>query len=157
MISQSGLYAIRAAAALARIPLGRRADARQVARAAGVPVSYVPKVLQALGQAGIVSSRKGPGGGFHLARPAAEITLWDVLERVDDPARRTGCLLGQARCSDDAPCALHRQWKSVRGDYCDLLRRTTLADMATSAANEPAESFLSTEMRRLRGRSTVNV
>lgn len=156
MISQSGLYAIRAAAALARIPLGRRTDARQVARAAGVPVSYVPKVLQALAQAGIVSSRKGPGGGFHLARPAAEVTLWDVLERVDDPARRTGCLLGHARCSDEAPCALHHQWKSVRGDYCDLLRRTTLADLATTA-NEPAASFLSTEMRRQRRRSPVNV
>jgi Rrf2 family protein len=157
VISQSGLYAIRAAAALARLPDGKRAGARQLADDAGVPASYLIKVLQALVQAGLVASQKGPGGGFRLARHPQEVTLWEVLERIDDPGRRTGCLMGHTRCSDESPCALHERWRTVRSGYCDLLRQTTIAELAAGAADVPEVPFLSTEARRLRRRSHVKV
>jgi Rrf2 family protein len=148
MITQSGLYAIRAAAALAQLPDGACKGAGRIARSAGLPASYSVKLLQVLARAGVVAAQKGPGGGFRLSRPAAQVTLWDVLEPVDDPARRNGCVLGQARCSAESRCAVHDRWSNVRGEYCEMLRRTTLADLAAHAADGPAEEFLSTSMRR---------
>jgi hypothetical protein len=78
-MSQSGLYAIRAAAALARLPAGACAGAGRVAEAAGIPPSDLVKVLQSLARAGVVASRKGPGGGFRLSRPR--------VAPADDPRR----------------------------------------------------------------------
>lgn len=141
MISHSGLYAIRATAVLVQVPEGAYKNVRQIAEAAQVPSSYLTKILQTLARAGVLASQKGPGGGFRLARPAAEIALWDLLEPIDDPAPWQGCLLGKTECSETAPCALHEHWKVVRGNYCETLQRTTMADLATYDAREVTEKL----------------
>ena len=130
MISRSGLYAIRAMAALARLPEGEYGATRDIARQADVPYSYLGKLLQTLAQAGLVRSQKGIGGGFCLARNAKRITLLDVLEPIDAISGQGDCLLGHTICNDKAPCALHDEWKRIRQASLRMLRRSTVADLA---------------------------
>jgi Rrf2 family protein len=145
MLSRTGIHAIRATAVLARLPEGECRGAQQVAADAGLPASYVTKVLQVLARAGVVESRKGPGGGFRLARPADAVSLWDLLEPVERVSRRVGCLLGRATCSEESPCALHDRWSGIRGGLVELLCRTTLADVARHPAGGPMEALLAAE------------
>lgn len=129
MITKTGLHAVRAMVALARLPEGVYGGAAKIAHEIRAPQNYLGKLLQALARAGLVISQKGLGGGFRLARDADEITLYDVVEPLEHLSRWSGCLLGQRECSDEAACGIHEQWKRVRNAYLRLLTRTTISDL----------------------------
>ena len=136
MITKTGLHAVRATVALARLPEGAYAGAAGVARAIGAPPNYLSKLLQGLARSGLVRSQKGLGGGFRLARDPRHISLLDVVEPIEQVSRWSGCVLGHRDCSDEAPCAIHDRWKQVRTAYLRMLGRTTIADLL--AKGEPA-------------------
>jgi Rrf2 family protein len=129
MLTKTGLHAVRAMLALARLPEGAYAGSASVAREIGAPPNYLGKLLQMLAREGLVQSQKGLGGGFRLARDPAAISLLDVVEPIEQVSRWSGCILGRPECSESAPCALHERYKKVRNDYLRLLRDTTLADL----------------------------
>ncbi|HXG08208.1 MAG TPA: Rrf2 family transcriptional regulator [Gemmataceae bacterium] len=129
MITKTGLHAVRAMVALARLPEGAYAGAGKVAREIRAPQNYLAKLLQALAREGLVVSQKGLGGGFRLARDPDEITLYDVVEPIEHISRWSGCILGRPDCSDAVPCAIHHRWKKVRNAYLGLLKQTTIADL----------------------------
>jgi Rrf2 family transcriptional regulator, iron-sulfur cluster assembly transcription factor len=130
MISKTATHAIRALIYLAALPEGTFAGAGQIAREIDAPENYLGKLLQGFSRNGLVVSQKGHGGGFRLARDPDEITLFDIVEPLDQVARKTGCLLGQRRCSDQNGCSVHPRWKKVQVTYLDFLRETTLAEIA---------------------------
>jgi len=134
MFSKSGLHAVRAMVALARLPDGDYAGAASVAEAIGAPKNYLGKLLKNLAAAGLVESQKGLGGGFRLARGAADITLFDVVEPIEHVSRWSGCILGLPACNDAAPCALHDRWKAARNAYLQMLHKTTLAELVRRSA-----------------------
>ncbi|MFW5951766.1 MAG: RrF2 family transcriptional regulator [Gemmatimonadota bacterium] len=109
--------------------------ASAIARYLGAPPNYMSKTLHALANAGILSSRRGPTGGFRLAVDPAELTLARIIEVVDDPAPKDICLIENTRCSDRSPCAVHAQWKKVSEQVWGPLRATTLADLNPSASD----------------------
>jgi Rrf2 family protein len=137
MLSKTGLHAVRAVAALAKLPEGAYAGAAHVAREIGAPQNYLGKLLKSLAEHGILESQKGMGGGFRLARPARDISLLEVVDPIERVSRWSGCILGRDACSEDNPCALHNRWKTVRDAYLRMLERTTVAELA--AKGEPAE------------------
>src|SRR6059058_5380797 len=93
MFSQTVEYALRAVVHLAdRAPEPRTTE--QIAEATRVPKAYLAKVLQGLVRAGIVRSRRGLHGGVSLARPAAELTILEVVNAVEPIARIRECPLG---------------------------------------------------------------
>ena len=112
MISKTGSLAIRALMVLTELPEGQYAGAVQIAKQLSAPANYLSKLLQSLSKTGIVESQKGLGGGFRLAKLPQKITLFDVIETVEQISRWSRCIMGQAVCSGDNPCALHHQWKS---------------------------------------------
>jgi Rrf2 family transcriptional regulator, iron-sulfur cluster assembly transcription factor len=130
MLSKTGLHAVRAMVALARLPEGTYAGAAGIARDIGAPQNYLGKLLRDLAERGLLESQKGLGGGFRLARDARKITLFDVVEPIEHLSRWSGCILGLPACSDSAPCALHDRWKAVRSAYVQMLQRTSLAELA---------------------------
>ncbi|MBA3312806.1 MAG: Rrf2 family transcriptional regulator [Planctomycetota bacterium] len=142
MFTRSGLHAIRAMTVLARLEGGAYGGTHHIASSGSIPPSYVSKVLQALVRAGLVESHKGPGGGFRLARPAERITLWETVAPFDGLSQRGGCVLGLSECSEKHPCALHDDWKDIRGKYLETMRRTTLAELNASSTNSPIRDFL---------------
>lgn len=129
MLSKTGLHAVRAMVALARLPEGAYAGAASLAADIGAPQNYLGKLLRNFAERGLLESQKGLGGGFRLARAAGDITLLDVVEPIEHISRWSGCILGLAACSDSAPCALHERWKAVRNAYVQMLQRTTLAEL----------------------------
>ena len=103
--------------------------AADIAASLGAPPNYLSKTLHALAGAGILSSRRGPTGGFRLAVQPDQLTLARIIEVVDDPAPKDMCLIDDARCSDRTPCAVHGRWKHVSQQVWGPLRGTTLADL----------------------------
>ena len=118
---------------LARVSRDMPVQAQEIANAEGIPRPALAKVLQQLARNRLVLSFKGPGGGFRMGRPPAEISLYEILAVVDGvEALDHRCAVGLAECDDLAPCPLHDSWKAVRVHLREYLKKTTLAEMATA-------------------------
>jgi Rrf2 family transcriptional regulator, iron-sulfur cluster assembly transcription factor len=124
-------YAIRAAAYLAgRYEQEGLVKLRDITEAEALPAPFLSSVLQQLVTARLLRSARGPTGGYALARPPDQITLFDVKAAVDGTAELEACAVGHDVCSDETPCPLHDSWKPIRQRITAYLRGTTLADMA---------------------------
>jgi len=129
-------YAIRALAYLARSSDRSTAQGREIARAENLPAPVLGKILQELVRKGLLDSRRGPGGGFRLARRPELITLRDVVAAIDGLDHFLECAVGLERCADDAPCPLHDTWKGLRAQVMNYLETTTLDEMARAVARK---------------------
>ena len=129
-------YAIRALVYLARFPDHGAAQGTEIAKAEGLPAPVLGKVLQELVRKGLLESRRGPGGGFRLARNPELITLRDVVAAIDGLDQFAECAVGLAGCSDNSPCPLHDTWKGIRTQLMNYLETTTLADMAAAVTGK---------------------
>jgi Rrf2 family protein len=129
MLSNTGEYALRAVIHLAEHEGEGPVRVEDVARALDVPRNYLSKILNALVKRGILVSCRGPRGGFELAMPATEISLFDVVSEFDSMEARRECLLGRGECSDANPCAVHDLWKGLATDVALFFRETKLADV----------------------------
>jgi Rrf2 family protein len=123
-------YAIRALTDLAGQPDRGFRQLQDIARAEGIPPAFLGKVLQTLVRVRLLTSSKGPGGGYRLARPPGSITLLAIKAAIDGTADLEGCASGLGRCSDDMPCPQHERFKPLRLAMKDYLSTTTVADMA---------------------------
>lgn len=131
MISKTGIHATLALTFLAELPVGEFAGASVIAKEIGAPQNYLGKLLNNLAASGLVHSQKGFGGGFRLARPAAAISVFDIVEPIDHISRWGNCFLGRGACSESDPCAVHNHWKEIREKYLRFLKSTTLADLTS--------------------------
>lgn len=125
-------YAIRALAYLAQPGAKPHAQAREIARSEHLPLPVLGKILQDLVRKGLLASKKGPGGGFRLARRANLITLRDVVAAMDGLDHFHNCAAGLPMCGDEAPCPLHDSWKVIRTQILSDLEVTTVAQMAAA-------------------------
>ncbi len=138
MISKTAEYALRAVVHIVREGKGSPMRANEVAEVLDVPSNYLSKTLHQLARAGILSSERGPRGGFRLARPPEDISLAEVLEPLDATWLESGCLLGRPECSDEGACPLHDRWKRVREPVCRFFQQTTLAEVLAEAPEDVA-------------------
>ena len=131
LLSKSCEYAIRAALHVASADRAGYTPVREISGALGIPYPFLAKIVQALTQAGLFQSMRGPSGGIALGRPAAQITLEEIVVAVDGPAVFEECVLGLPGCGDRKPCPLHDQWAPARGQVHRLFGSATLADTAS--------------------------
>ena len=103
---------------------------KEIAQAADLPAPYLAKIIQTLARKGIVVTQRGIGGGVTLARPANEISLFDLGISLDDPAVQAQCMLGTAQCSDERCCPAHKYWSAERAKIHEQLKTMTIADIA---------------------------
>ena len=138
MLSNTADYALRAVIVLAAPPRESRATdlreraalrADEIAEAIGAPRNYVAKTLNALVKAGIVSSARGPGGGFTLAESPRTLTVARIVDLFDRPRRTSMCLLGAAPCDPASPCTAHPRWSQITAARREPLTTTTIADL----------------------------
>jgi Rrf2 family protein len=97
-ISDAANLAIHAMAHIARAKAGVNQSVGEIADHQGVSEAHLSKVMQRLVKVGLLTSRRGPGGGFVLRRPADAISLLEILEAMDGPMADTKCLLGRKKC-----------------------------------------------------------
>jgi Rrf2 family protein len=125
-------YAIRALAHIAQAPKNEEVRAAEIAKKERLPGPVLAKVLQELVRKGLLKSRRGPGGGFRLARRAESIALRDVVGAIDGLDHFSECAVGLERCSDETPCPLHDTFKAIRAQVQAYLEETNIAEMAAA-------------------------
>lgn len=90
-----------------------------------ISLSYLEQLFSRLRKHGLVSSTRGPGGGYQLSRPADEITVLDVITAVDEKVDSTACE-GKANCQGDEQCLSHELWTSLSEQIQNYLGGITL-------------------------------
>ena len=128
-LSSMADYAVVTMSAAARHCGGVRVSAAQLAEETGLPVPTVQKLVSRLTAAGLLRSSRGVGGGLKLARPAAAITLADIIEAVEGPIALTACLEG-AECSVDHDCRVKAHWPVVNQALRGALAGIPLTQLA---------------------------
>lgn len=103
--------------------------ARDVARRQGVSKKYLDSLLRELTTKGLLRSQRGAGGGFVLARPAAEISMKQVIEALGGELAFTECT-GANTCDSCGACAMHELWLELKTLLNDHLDRLSLLEMA---------------------------
>jgi Rrf2 family protein len=132
MLSQTTEYALAAAVHLAEHRGEGPLRVGDIASELNIPQNYLSKILHSFARSGILSSTRGPGGGFELVRDPDEVLLADVVRSFEPKlmSPESICLLGRATCSDDDPCAAHEHWKHVRAAIQSFFSDTSLGDLA---------------------------
>ncbi len=100
-----------------------------LAEATHVPLPTVSKILQALLHAGLLESIRGAHGGYRLARPAARISVRDVIDTLEGSIALTECNLERHRCEQREVCTTSRNWQRINAAVQQALSDITLADM----------------------------
>ncbi len=129
VLPQTAEYALRVVVWLAACP-EHRASSRELAAATGIPARYLYRVLRMLVRAGLVRSRPGPGGGYVLERPPAEISMLDVIRAVGRLQRISACPLGIGTDAENL-CPLHRRLDEAFDAIERAFARTTIAELAS--------------------------
>jgi len=133
LLSQTSRYALRAAAYLAeRFAEERPVPVGEIADAIGVPRNYLSKTLHQLARHGVLTSERGPKGGFRLARDPRQVRLYDVVAPLEPAFTERSCLLGRPSCSDADPCAAHERWRDLADRVTHFLESTHLTDLTRS-------------------------
>ena len=124
-------YALRAMIHLADNP-GGVARGTEIARMEHIPKYYLEKVIRDLMRRGLVRARRGPGGGYQLARPPETISFRDVIEAVEGPITLNVCVDGSAACNLQPTCRMFRVWEEGQRVLLDVFSHTTLSEVALS-------------------------
>lgn len=119
------------------IHLARRAGegpvaAREMAEKEQLPADYVEQILLRLRRAGLVNSVRGARGGYTLARPAAEVSVKDVLDASEHGTFEVNCerhQVGVARCAPDASCSIRPVWQLLHRRIDEVLDAIHLSDL----------------------------
>jgi Rrf2 family protein len=136
-VSAKADYALRATIELAASGGDGPVKGERVAQAQGIPLKFLENILGDLRQAGLVRSQRGTDGGYWLARPAAEISLADVIRAVEGPiANVRGAGPEEVEYEGSAE-RLREVWIAVRANLRSVLEQVTLADVASGEL--PAE------------------
>jgi FeS assembly SUF system regulator len=127
-------YAVVMMAAAARHCGGVRTNAAQLAEETGIPLPTVQKLVSKLSSAGLLRSVRGAGGGFKLARPAAAVTLADIIEAIEGPIALTSCVdTGKHDCVLEGSCKVQPHWAVVNGAVRGALANINLTSLASAA------------------------
>ncbi len=135
MLSRTAQYAVRAALLMAAEP-DTYHGAAEIAERISAPPNYMGKMLKTLADSGVLESVRGSGGGFRLARPASQISIYDIVEPIDRVSRWTSCFLGLEACDPDHPCPIHPLWWPIRDQYFEMLKSRTVADLPVGGGKE---------------------
>ena len=136
-------YAVVTMCAAARHCGAGRVSASELARETGLPQPTVGKLVSLLVRAGLLRSARGAGGGLQLARPAAAITLADIVEAVEGPIVLTACLQGTRQdCALEASCSVRPHWGVVNDALRGALADVPLTRLAAPALKGPPAALV---------------
>ena len=130
-VSAKADYAIRAAVELAAAGDGP-VKGERIAQAQQIPPNFLENILADLRNAGLVASRRGAEGGYWLARPAAEVSLAEVIRAVDGPLANVRGIRSERVSYEGTAEPLRDVWVAVRASLRSVLEQVTLADVAAN-------------------------
>ena len=136
MLTKKAKYGLKAMVHLARLAPGAGASIGEVAQANDLPKKFLEAILVDLRNAGFVQSRKGRGGGYALARPAIEITAFEVIRAIDGPLFITSCITIHGACDLTSHCTIKEPLRKVNDSIKDLLSGIRIADLIEATDTE---------------------
>ncbi len=151
-MSAKAEYAVRAMTQLAAVDSGALVTTEDLAKSQGIPAQFLVDILSDLRNDRLVRSHRGREGGYELARPAAQISVADVLRSIDGPLASVRDIgLGDLPYTGPTE-ALTDVWRALRASMRSVLAETTLADVASGAlpahVSKLASEYLTQEDRR---------
>ena len=108
MLSNACKYAIRSILYLSLYSdKTKKIGVKKIADELETPQPFLAKLLQQLTKSKLVTSTKGPNGGFYLSEANQKNSIWDIVENIDGPNKFNQCFLGLSKCEDENPCPVH--------------------------------------------------
>lgn len=140
MLSNTSKYAIRAVIFLAvKTKKNQRVGIKKIAEELDIPSPFLGKILQVLVRRKILSSTKGPNGGFGVGKKPDKITLYDIIIEMEGSDLFDSCLLGAGSCESNKEngsyCAMHDEFGTARQQLIDLYQKKTIGELAEKALN----------------------
>ena len=108
---------------------------KEIAENIHSPEAFLGKILQNLSRAGIIRSMKRPGGGFYLDQGDMSTPLSEVVKAIDGESLFVGCGMGLEFCSEQYPCPLHHEFKTIRNNLSEMLQKTTVGQFNDELIN----------------------
>jgi Rrf2 family protein len=136
--SRTADYGLRAVLEVARVPEGSLVTRHAVARATGAPPSVLAQALAKLVRAGLLVAHAGRHGGYRLARPADEVSIYDVVLAIDGAGSAERCVLHEGACSWEGACPFHGFLVEAQDQFLATLRATSLADILAGFSPDSA-------------------
>ena len=127
-LTTKGRYAVTAMLDLAVHNMEGPIALADISERQGISLSYLEQLFAKLRKTGLVASTRGPGGGYTLGKPAAEIAVADVIAAVDETVDATRCG-GQKNCQHDLPCLTHDLWEDLNRQIRNFLSGVSLGDL----------------------------
>ena len=142
MISKACKYGIRAAIFVAsKAESGLKLNVREIAREVDIPEAFTAKILQTLNKHRIITSLKGPYGGFFIEKYQLKQPIVNIVNAIDGMSVFRECGLGLKNCSEKHPCPMHHQYKAAREALLHAFEETTVGQLAKDL--NAGDSFLS--------------
>ncbi|MCZ4319117.1 Rrf2 family transcriptional regulator [Aequorivita viscosa] len=132
MFSKACQYGIKASVYIAsQSELGNRVSLKDIAFNINSPEAFTAKILHQLAKKDILSSLKGPTGGFEIEKGSAgNIKLSHIVAAIDGDSIYVGCALGFDRCDARQPCPMHNKFVDIRNNLRIMLENTSLLELA---------------------------
>lgn len=147
MFSKATEYALRATIYIARKSTeDKKISIDEIAKAIDSPQSFTAKILQSLTKDNkVISSVRGPNGGFFLTEKAKKLPVRSILEAMGEDEVLEKCVLGLKLCSEIQPCPMHAQYKSIKQQLIKLFETKTIQQLA--AEIKDGEVFINNKKR----------
>lgn len=127
-LTTKGRFAVTAMIDLAMNNQGGPVTLADISGRQKISLSYLEQLFGKLRRKGLVSSVRGPGGGYNLAKKQEEVSVADIILAVDEPIDATQCG-GKENCRDEQKCLTHDLWADLNNHIFEYLRRVTLAEL----------------------------
>jgi Rrf2 family protein len=131
-LTRAADYAVRVMIHLAKTPRSTRVSLPVLAAATGAPESFLSKVLQSLTRAGLVTSQRGPAGGFQVSAPGRQASMREVIEVIDGPMNLNVCTGDDQACPRRLWCPAHPVWVKAQAAVLDVLTEARISDLASA-------------------------
>jgi len=131
-LSTKGRYAVMAMADLAQHEAANKpVSLADIAQRQEISLSYLEQLFAKLRRGGLVKSVRGPGGGYRLSRPSAELRIADIIVAVDEPIAATRCKPGSSKgcTAQGARCVTHDLWEELGRQIHVFLSGVSLSDV----------------------------
>jgi len=134
MLSNTCKYAIRSLIYLANFSVSdKKIGIKKISEDLNIPSPFLGKILQSLAREKILSSTKGPHGGFTLGRKPEEISLYHIVIHIDGEEYFNNCIIRLEPCScfaeEITTCPVHKRFSNIRSDLISFYQNTSLADI----------------------------
>ncbi|WP_243373262.1 Rrf2 family transcriptional regulator [Geotalea sp. SG265] len=136
-LSTRAQYAVRAMVDLALYSTSKPVSLKEIAQREEIPLSYLEQLFYRLKNGGIVTSVRGPGGGYVLARESSLIKVGEIVVTVEEPLSPVACMdEGSTGCARISQCVTHNVWKGLGEKIRGFLDGITLEDLTQDARHK---------------------